>query len=375
MKIQLTAFSLVLAILFCAFKKQGTRAPLYKPEILLTTISPDKVRPVYSCLLKLNYSGDTLFHKKFTGLFVSNFQRWTVNGQLRYTYFMQDTNGYRMEGIGFPGYVVIANEILEEIKRLSLLPYDDITTNKQYALDEHAFILLDDNHYIALAYYEKSPTNIPHDLNPARGIKVVACIIQEVVDGKVVWQWDATKYPEFYKSSVEKNNFSNTAKTQDYLHVNSMFIDRRDNNLIVSCRNTNQVIKINRKTGNVIWRLGGENSDFPLSQQQYFLRQHHATLVDEGRTLLLFDNGELHIRPQARVLEFELDEKNKKVKGFKAYNVPAPFAPLRGSVQKIATSYFIGGGLASYVMEVDPKTGNKSFFRTFIYAPYRALKY
>src|SRR6185436_20143917 len=89
-----------------------------------------------------------------------------------------------------------------------------------------------------------------------------------IINGVVIWQWDGTDYPEFYSTSVETNDFTNLSKTQDYMHMNSMTIDPRDNNLICSFRNLNQVVKLNRITGNVMWKLGGKNSDFPLTASQ-----------------------------------------------------------------------------------------------------------
>ena len=34
----------------------------------------------------------------------------------------------------------------------------------------------------------------------------------------------------------------------------------KDGNLLLSCRHLDEVIKINKNTGNIMWRLGGEAS-------------------------------------------------------------------------------------------------------------------
>src|SRR5947209_11964608 len=168
-----------------------------------------------------------------------------------------------------------------------------------------------------MAFYTKKVTNIPVSLNPADGVTVVAAVIQEVVNDQVVWQWESDQYPEFYTNSVEGNDFTNTSVAQDYMHMNSMIVDPKDGNLIISFRNQNQVIKVNKQTKETMWRLGGKDSDFPLQDNQQILRQHNATLTDNNQTLLIFDNGEKIQRPQSRVVEFNLDEASKTVTGFK----------------------------------------------------------
>ena len=61
----------------------------------------------------------------------------------------------------------------------------------------------------------------------------------------------------------------------DYFHVNSIDVDA-DGNLLVSARNTWAVYKVNRKTGDVMWRLGGKKSDFAMGDGTVFAWQHDA---------------------------------------------------------------------------------------------------
>ena len=61
----------------------------------------------------------------------------------------------------------------------------------------------------------------------------------------------------------------------DYFHINSIDEDH-DGNLLVSARNTWAVYKIDRHTGNVMWRLGGKKSDFAMGKGTTFAWQHDA---------------------------------------------------------------------------------------------------
>lgn len=296
--------------------------------------------------------------KKTTPGAAFDLMRWEIDGQLRYTWIENDFSAFHAPGAtNYAGAAIIADTNLNEIKRVNFVPYGPGPFQTGQELDEHDFILLSDNHYIAEYWYQKFVTNIPARLHPSPKVSVLVPVIQEVNNGAVVWQWDASLDTAFYASSVEGNNFSDSVVTQDYMHLNSLFIDPRDNNLLCSFRNQDQVIKISRQTGKVLWRLGGNNSDFQLFSDQAFLRQHHATLVDNDQTLLIFDDGEATLRPESRIVEFKLDETNKKILSFKSFTIPEPFTAVMGSVQKFGDEYFIGGGSANYMLEVNYVTG------------------
>jgi arylsulfate sulfotransferase len=366
-------------LIFCGCKKEAIDQVLIDDSLESGKIylAPFNRGDKTGALWVLDKDGNLLQQIATEGI-AANLQQWRFNGGItRYTYLVEDNNGYHIPGFtGYiPGYQVIADENLNEIKRVYLSSFNDIDASVQNLLDLHDFILLSDDHYIGMAYYEKQVSNIPNSFNPAPGIRVIAPVIQEIKNGEVVWQWDATNYPELYSESVEGNNYSNSAVVSDYLHINSMAIDPKDGNLVCSFRNANLILKINRTTGAIMWRLGGKNSDFPLTEAQEFLRQHHASFVDDGSTLLLFDNGEINERPLSRILEFRLDEASRKVTSYISFNISGDFAQYMGSVQKRGDTYFIGGGSAKYIMEVDRLTGLKYFEMTLQKASYRSLKY
>ncbi len=323
-------------------------------------------------LLIMDLDGRIFVQKQTPGS-ISDFRQWDINGKHYYTYMINDTDAYHIKRIALTtGHGVLLDSAFNELRQMHLISHDDIVVNNKQELDMHDFILLSPDHYIAIATYEKKVTNIPAGIKHVANLKIAANIIQEVENGKVIWQWDATHYPEFYAASTEKNRYCDTYMTQDYLHINSMILDPRDSNLICSFRSTDQVVKINRHNGDIMWRLGGKNSDFPLTDSQVFQRQHHATLTDNNQTLLLLDNGDSSKRKTSRVLEFKLDEKNKKVKAFSSFTIPARYNQFMGSVAKKNGHYFIGGGTGKYVIEVDPKTGDKGFDLNSNQLSYRA---
>ena len=320
-----------------------------------------------------DYKGN-LVKQKITEDIAYNFEEWNIEGKTYYTYGVHDANAYVINGAGYvPCYYVIADSGLNELKRVYLKSFNNLDISAQNALDVHDFILVSPDHYICEAYYEKDVTNIPTTLSPTGEGHMVTPVIQEVVGDAVVWQWIGADHPEFYTTSIAGGNFANPTAINDYMHLNSMYLDPRDGNLICSGRHIDQVFKLNRKTGDVIWRLGGNNSDFPITTDQQFLLQHHATLTDNNQTLLIYDNGST-ARPTTRILEFQLDEANKKITGYKSFNVPEPYTLAMGSVQKHGTNYFIGGGTSGYVLDINYLTGVKNLEMT-VASNYRALRY
>ena len=147
-------------------------------------------------------------------------------------------------------------------------------------------------------------------------------IIQEVdVDGNVIFQWrslDHIPVTDSYQDLTAPN-------IGDYIHVNSLWFDETDGTIILSCRNTSEVIKISRVTGDVIWRMGGKHNQFTFtngipgsSDPAMFQVQHNARRLPNGN-LTIFDNGYSQhsdpqydfTRPYSRGVEYVIDEVNK----------------------------------------------------------------
>jgi hypothetical protein len=310
------------------------------------------------------------------GTDVENLQKWNINGQVRYTYFHTEGVSLLDGTLGTElGYEMVCDSNLNILDSVKLLSFGNINVNVQDKLDVHEFILLGDKHYIYETYYEEFPKNIPDSLHPSTGVKVAACIIQEALNGEVVFQWDGTQYPELYSASQENNNFSDSSTLLDYMHLNSICVDSLDNNLVVSFRNLNEIVKLDHQTGQIIWRLGGNHSDFALSPDQVFLRQHYPRLIENSKTLIILDNGHDSLRAYSRILEFQLNESTKTINSFKSFNIPDNFIQFAGSVKKEGNEYFIGGGSADYSLQVNYVTGQELMRMRLNYSSYRALKY
>jgi hypothetical protein len=146
---------------------------------------------------------------------------------------------------------------------------------------------------------------------------LVDLVIQEVDrEGNVWWEWDAS---EHFDVADATSDIDLTNSVVDWAHCNAIDIDA-DGNLLLSSRHLDEVTKIDRATGEVLWRLGGEecrNNQFTFLDDFLveggdtlffgFSHQHGVRRLASGH-ILLFDNGNLKPDKFSRAVEYELDE-------------------------------------------------------------------
>src|ERR687897_2280898 len=133
---------------------------------------------------------------------------------------------------------------------------------------------------------------VPQDLTSVGGrVDSVAWqgIVQEldIQTGEVLFEWQSIDHIGLAETYVTPSE--DHYPGIDYFHINSIDVDH-DNNLLISARETSAVYKIDRKTGEVIWRLGGKWSDFEMGPGTRFAYQHDARRQRDG-TITIFDNG------------------------------------------------------------------------------------
>lgn len=140
----------------------------------------------------------------------------------------------------------------------------------------------------------------------------------------------------------------------DYLHINSINV-APDGHLLVSARHTWALYKLDRRTGQVIWTLGGKSSDFHLDDDANFAWQHDARQLAKD-TITLFDNGSegsINTETRSRGVALNVDEKARTVKLGRAFQHPKPLlAVAMGSVQRLPSgNMMVGWGTEPYVSD------------------------
>jgi hypothetical protein len=171
--------------------------------------------------------------------------------------------------------------------------------------DAHEFLLTPEGTALVTIY-----DAVAADLSSVGGSKnaqVWEGSIQEIniSTGKVIFEWRGLGKVGFEESYWPLPDSSTAA--WDYIHINGVALDD-DGNLLLSARHTSTVYKIDRHTGEVIWRLGGKKSDFRFGADAGFSFQHNAVAVGHD-TIRIFDNevNPKPFQPSARVIRLKLD--------------------------------------------------------------------
>jgi hypothetical protein len=210
-----------------------------------------------------------------------------------------------------------------------------------YLGDHHEFLITPQDTAL-ITIYSLVSMNLSSVGGPKDG--PVADGIVQAVDigtGEVLFEWHSLDHVGLEES------YSRPSRDQrspfDYFHINSIDVDR-DNNLLVSARNTSTVYKIDPMTGEVIWRLGGKKGDFDMGPGTRFAYQHDARRQADG-TITIFDNG-VHKDEQSRGLVLELDEDEMTVSLVREYAfLQGQIARTQGNMQTLPKgNVFVGWG-------------------------------
>ncbi len=244
-------------------------------------------------------------------------------------FFILDTNFTLINIIGATyGYVTDAHEIR-------------VTSEGNY------FILAADYEFIDMSSYVKGGFNSATVLVP---------IIQEFDrDSNLIFEWRTIDHFKITDATHEDL----TSNYIDFCHVNAIEFDA-DSNLIISCRHFDEITKIDRETGDIIWRWGGKNNQFTFVGDTLLFSHQHAIRRTDAGTYIMFDNGNFH-PPNAyysRALEYRLDQTNKiATKIWQFRHIPDVYSLAMGYVQRLPNhNTFIGWGEADdlTVTELDP---------------------
>ncbi len=289
--------------------------------------------PTY-LIISDNY-GIPIFYKKTTGA-AFDFKR-LESGEL--AYFELGPNKYYLLD---SSYTVI----------------DSLYMQSGYVTDLHDLIILENRHSFLMSYdYQQVPmdTVVPGGDPDAT---VIGIILQELDENKnVVFQWRSWDH---YKITDATYDIDLTDSVVDYAHSNSIEIDY-DGNILLSTRHFDEITKIDRQTGDIIWRWGGEhceNNQFTFVNDPIgFSHQHDVRRLPNGN-ITVFDNGNLHSPPFSRVAEYQIDEVNKLAFLVWEYsNNPETFSFAMGSARRLGNHNTIigwGSEILTAISEVTP---------------------
>ena len=232
------------------------------------------------------------FRKVADGSYATNFRVQTYRGQEVLTWW---EGGADNTGLGWGvGYIADRN-------------YQIIATvQSQLPLDLHEFRLTPQGTALVIVNREK-----PADLTPVGGPAdgtVLENGLEEidVATGAIVHEWWSLDHVPITDTDVPPDG-----SHLEYFHMNSVALDT-DGNYLISARHTNTIYKVDRRTGAIIWRLGGRKSDFQIGAGAAFAWQHDVE-VESRNTFRIFDNEASRTSPgkETRVVWVKIDPRTR----------------------------------------------------------------
>lgn len=275
-----------------------------------------------------------------------NFTPQTYRGRPVLTWWQ----GEHQRGFGY-GENVIYDEHYRQIATVK-------AGNGQKA-DFHDFKITPQDTALLVAY-RVVPADLTGIRNGTRNDLVLDNTVQEVdiATGKVLVEWHSAK--EIAPSESYASNPKDPKLPWDYVHINSVDVDD-DGNLIVSGRGTHAYYKINRTTGETMWRMGGKKSDFTMGPGARTAFQHDLRNIGSGRFTAFDNNAQVPVLPvsrhQSRGVVLDVDEDARTVTlEREILHGRTPFqAPSQGNMQTLpGGDVFLGwGGRIPVFTQVD----------------------
>lgn len=210
------------------------------------------------------------FHRIPNGQFATSFRVQTYQGRKVLTWWQgtSDAGGMGM-GVGY-----IADEDYRIIA----------TVSASRAAGLHEFRITPEGTAILT-----TTRSVPADLQRYGGTADGAVVENgfeeiDIATGQVLLSWNSLEHVPISHTEAWAQNDS-----LDYFHLNSVDLDA-DGDFIISARHTSTVYRLNRQTGQIIWRLGGRFSDFRLGVGVRFGWQHDASM-ESANVVRIFDNA------------------------------------------------------------------------------------
>jgi hypothetical protein len=269
----------------------------------------------------------------------TNFYLWDNYGNKIYWDSIPDNN----QSI----YKYMENNTWLEFKKNSYYIYDEkmnqigrLAPKTNYSLDKHEVTLLNNGHYILL-YNERITVDMSKYAEGAdtNAVLMSNVLVETDTSGTIFWEWKA--YEHLPVTDVT-SDIDLTQHVIDFTHINSI-VEDSDGNLLVSIRHFDEIIKINRQDGSIIWRMGGsksKNNQFEIINDTTngfvgFSHQHCLSLLPNGN-FLMYDNGNLKEPRFSRAVEYKVDQVNKTAEKVWEYRYsPDLYAASMGSVQRL----------------------------------------
>jgi hypothetical protein len=214
---------------------------------------------------------------------------------------------------------------------------DSVYCLNGYTADNHDFLALANGNYVLFAYDEQPYAMDTVVVGGDPNAMVEGLIIQELdANHNLVFEWKS--WDHFH---VTDNAYMSpwTGANLPFIHANAIDIDF-DGHFLISCRGLDEITKIHRTTGEVIWRWGGTQNEFTFVNDYPFTHQHSIRSLGNNR-YILYDNGNYSAQYTgtiniSRAVEYELDTNlMEATKVWEFVHPDSLYTPSIGGVQRL----------------------------------------
>ena len=238
--------------------------------------------------INVNILGETAPGRIFTTT-----NDWLIilnNDGTPYFYRKYDNDYRKMRFEAHPAGVLSFHsfEVYDVILDENYVEIDTVRPGHGYMPDDHELQILENGHKLLVArdHVRIDMSKIVSGGNS--NATVEAHHVQELdQDQNVIFEWRNWDHMDIRETDVSlRGGFV------DFVHTNSIAVDY-DGHLIISPREYNMIMKIDRLTSETIWKLGGNNSDFEFINDNIEFSRIHDVRPVPGKPnhYTLFDNG------------------------------------------------------------------------------------
>ncbi len=193
-------------------------------------------------------------------------------------------------------------------------------------------------------------------------------IIEQTADGDILWTWSSLEHLD--TTRIQNQTLTPTGAL-DWTHSNALFYIEDDDSILLSVRSQSWVLKIDHKTGSVLWIMGDKEGTAPAYQyidtfltleSGTWMNSQHAAMQTADGEILIYDNRNESGGPtdMSRAVTFEIDESAKTAR--QTWEAVAPkYTGSLGDVDELSNGNVMmcAGGPGSadesaYIVEVSP---------------------
>lgn len=220
--------------------------------------------------------------------------------------------------------------------------------------DNHDLQQTADGNFMLLSYHERAEPVDASEFNGDSSATVLDAVIQKLTpEGKLLWTWNSKDHIGLAETG---RWWPELDEPYDLVHINAIEPTNSGNDYLISLRHTDAVYRLDGVTGDVEWKLGGEQEPESLqvrndpSGDYPFGGQHDVRQLADG-TITVHDNA-TRLSHATRAVRYRI--RSGVARLVDAQEDPlAPQSGCCGSARWLGDSWLMSWGGTDLITEID----------------------